>query len=97
MPVCARPGSHFRLIFAGASRIGSDNFCLKYSCNMVIIINVHFVGLFIVVYVNNDWMFMGTVPRLYVLIPKKKMFYKHFYFCILWIFCHKNTNRQNKN
>lgn len=45
---------------------------------MVIIINVHFVGLFIVVYVNNDWMFMGTVPRLYVLIPKKKMFYKHF-------------------
>lgn len=39
---------------------------------MVIIINVHFVGLFIVVYVNNDWMFMGTVPRLYVLIPKKK-------------------------
>lgn len=72
MPVRARPGSHFRLIFAGASRIGSDNFCLKYSCNMVIIINVHFVGLFIVVYVNNDWMFMGTVPRLYVLIPKKK-------------------------
>lgn len=68
MPVCARPGSHFRLIFAGASRIGSDNFCLKYSCNMVIIINVHFVGLFIVVYVNNDWMFMGTVPRLYVSI-----------------------------
>lgn len=45
---------------------------------MVIIINVHFVGLFIVVYVNNDWMFMGTVPRLYVLIPKKKMFYNFF-------------------
>lgn len=72
MPVRARPGSHFRLIFAGASRIGSDNFCLKYSCNMVIIINVHFVGLFIVVYVNNDWMFMGTVPRLYIYLYRRK-------------------------
>lgn len=46
---------------------------------MVIIINVHFVGLFIVVYVNNDWMFMGTVPRLYVLIPKKKCFISIFF------------------
>lgn len=63
---------------------------------MVIIINVHFVGLFIVVYVNNDWMFMGTVPRLYVLIPKKKMFYKHFYFCILWIFVIKILRGKTK-
>lgn len=63
---------------------------------MVIIINVHFVGLFIVVYVNNDWMFMGTVPRLYELIPKKKMFYKHFYFCILWIFVIKILRGKTK-
>lgn len=63
---------------------------------MVIIINVHFAGLFIVVYVNNDWMFMGTVPRLYVLIPKKKMFYKHFYFCILWIFVIKILRGKTK-
>lgn len=67
--------------------------CLKYLCNMVIIINVYFVGLFIVVYVNNDWMFMGIVLRLYVFILKKKMFYKYFYFCILWIFCYKNIKR----
>lgn len=93
MLVCVRFGFYFWLIFVGVFCIGSDNFCLKYLCNMVIIINVYFVGLFIVVYVNNDWMFMGIVLRLYVFKLKKKMFYKYFYFCILWIFCYKNINR----
>lgn len=93
MLVCVRFGFYFWLIFVGVFCIGSDNFCLKYLCNMVIIINVYFVGLFIVVYVNNDWMFMGIVLRLYVFILKKKMFYKYFYFCILWIFCYKNIWR----
>lgn len=93
MLVCVRFGFYFWLIFVGVFCIGSDNFCLKYLCNMVIIINVYFVGLFIVVYVNNDWVFMGIVLRLYVFILKKKMFYKYFYFCILWIFCYKNIKR----
>lgn len=93
MLVCVRFGFYFWLIFVGVFCIGSDNFCLKYLCNMVIIINVYFVGLFIVVYVNNDWMFMGIVLRLYVFILKKKMFYKYFYFCILWIFCFINIKR----
>lgn len=93
MLVCVRFGFYFWLILVGVFCIGSDNFCLKYLCNMVIIINVYFVGLFIVVYVNNDWMFMGIVLRLYVFILKKKMFYKYFYFCILWIFCYKNIKR----
>lgn len=93
MLVCVRFGFYFWLIFVGVFCIGSDNFCLKYLCNMVIIINVYIVGLFIVVYENNDWMFMGIVLRLYVLILEKKMFYKYFYFCILWIFCYKNIKR----
>lgn len=101
MPVRTRPGPHFRLIFAGASRIGSVNFCLKYSCNMVIIINVHFAGLFIVVYGDNDWTLLGSLSRLYVLIPEIK--YWHFIIifisAFLWIFFFflKNTNSQNKN
>lgn len=93
MLVCVRFGFYFWLIFVGVFCIGSDNFCLKYLCNMVIIINVYFVGLFIVVYVNNELMFIGIVLRLYVFVLKKKMFYNYFYFCILWIFCYKNIRR----
>lgn len=86
MLVCVRFGFYFWLIFVGVFCIGSDNFCLKYLCNMVIIINVYFVGLFIVVYVNNDWMFMGIVLRLYVFILKKKCFISIFIFVFYGFF-----------
>lgn len=65
---------------------------------MVIIINVHFAGLFIVVYGDNDWTLLGSLSRLHVLIPEIK--YWHFIIifisAFLWIFFFflKNTNSQ---
>lgn len=42
--------SYFRSIFTGASHFDCGNFCLKYSCNMVIMININFTRIFIMKY-----------------------------------------------